>query len=151
MAALRRRAHAAWKDTVGDEGTFIPVSRRWFTRSRSRGRSSMGTLKYRPPSRCVLICSRRVFLVTVHDPICTEFGNLADALYAFLPTNPVQRSICRTRTVRIRQARSPWCYHSQKRTYRDQPWPRAGPNQSHEQRGSTGPGKCARLTLLHAM
>jgi urease len=28
----------------------------------------------------------RVFLVTVHDPICTEFGNLADALYgSFLP------------------------------------------------------------------
>lgn len=28
----------------------------------------------------------RVFLVTVHDPVCTEFGNLADALYgSFLP------------------------------------------------------------------
>jgi len=35
----------------------------------------------------VLICLCRVFLVTVHDPICTEFGNLADALYgSFLPT-----------------------------------------------------------------
>lgn len=33
-----------------------------------------------------LICLYRVFLVTVHDPICTEFGNLVDALYgSFLP------------------------------------------------------------------
>ena len=31
----------------------------------------------------------RVFLVTVHDPICTEFGNLTDALYgSFLPVPP---------------------------------------------------------------
>lgn len=34
----------------------------------------------------ILICLSRVFLVTVHDPICTEFGNLTDALYSsFLP------------------------------------------------------------------
>jgi Urease beta subunit len=31
----------------------------------------------------------RVFLVTVHDPICTEFGNLEAALYgSFLPVPP---------------------------------------------------------------
>jgi urease len=36
------------------------------------------------PGRILIAC--RVFLVTVHDPICTEFGSLADALYgSFLP------------------------------------------------------------------
>ena len=68
-----------------DGGTSIPVSRHWFTRSRSRGHSPMGMLELPSPEN-VLICLRRVFLVTVHDPVCTEFGNLADALYgSFLP------------------------------------------------------------------
>jgi len=67
------------------EGTSILASRHWFTRSKLRGRSPMGMFK--PLSlETTLICFRRVFLVTVHDPICTEFGNLADALYgSFLP------------------------------------------------------------------
>jgi urease len=45
----------------------------------------MGTIKSILPGR-TLIPVHRVFLVTVHDPICTEIGNLADALYgSFLP------------------------------------------------------------------
>jgi len=68
-----------------DEGTSIPGSRRWFTRSRSRGRSPMGTFKLQL-LETILICLGRVFLVTVHTPICTDCGNLADALYgSFLP------------------------------------------------------------------
>jgi len=68
-----------------DEGTFTPVSRHWFTRSRSRERFPMGITKSLM-LESILICPRRVFLVTVHDPICTESGNLADALYgSFLP------------------------------------------------------------------
>ena len=67
------------------EGTSILVSRRWFMRYRSRGRFQMGTLESLLP-KTVLIPFPRVFLVTVHDPICTEFGNLTDALYgSFLP------------------------------------------------------------------
>jgi len=45
----------------------------------------MGTFKFLLPEN-ILICLGSVFLVTVHSPICTEFGNLADALYgSFLP------------------------------------------------------------------
>lgn len=44
----------------------------------------MGTIKSVLFGGMLTTC--RVFLVTVHDPICTEFGNLADALYgSFLP------------------------------------------------------------------
>ena len=68
-----------------DGGTFTPVLRHWFTRSRSRGHSPMGMLKL-PSPESILICLCRVFLVTVHDPICTKLGNLADTLYgSFLP------------------------------------------------------------------
>ena len=69
-----------------DEGTFIPASRRWFTRSRSRGRSPMGTIQVTFTRERTDLFVYRVFLVTVHDPICTESGNPADALYgSFLP------------------------------------------------------------------
>ena len=45
----------------------------------------MGTLKLLS-LESILIFLGRVFLVTVHTPICTESGNLADALYgSFLP------------------------------------------------------------------
>jgi urease len=40
-------------------------------------------------SECDLIYSSSVFLVTVHDPICTESGDIAAALYgSFLPLPP---------------------------------------------------------------
>ena len=45
----------------------------------------MGTFNL-PSFERILICLGRVFLVTVHTPICTELGSLADALYgSFLP------------------------------------------------------------------
>src|ERR1700728_3468444 len=57
----------------------------YFTRFKWRGLSTMGKIVYAP----VHLFSNeifRVFLVTVHDPICTDSGNLNAALYgSFLP------------------------------------------------------------------
>ena len=82
---LRRRAYAAWKNPVR---TKKRLSRCRIIGSRDPGRRDVpGWVRFVLLSlESVLISLCRVFLVTVHDPICTEFGNLGDALYgSFLP------------------------------------------------------------------
>jgi hypothetical protein len=45
------------------------------------------------------------FLVTVHDPICTELGNLEDALYSsFFPSQPTTCSL----SVMFLNTSGPW-------------------------------------------
>lgn len=85
MGDTPSRSSCSMERLSWDEGTCIPVSKHWFTRSKLKGRSPMGMVKlFLLESALISLC--RVFLVTVHDPICTEFGNLADALYSsFLP------------------------------------------------------------------
>lgn len=70
---------------------FFPASPSCCTRSRSREPSPMGTQPACPFLGESDGCRCRVFLVTVHDPVCTESGNLEAALYgSFLPI-PDQR------------------------------------------------------------
>lgn len=53
-------------------------------RSKLKGPSSMG--EFPSSSRLCSHPMNRVFLVTVHDPICTDSGDLEAALYgSFLP------------------------------------------------------------------
>ena len=81
----RRGAHAARKNAFGAKKCLSGCR---IIGSRDPGRGDVpGWVRFVLLSlESVLISSCRVFLVTVHDPICTEFGNLGDALYgSFLP------------------------------------------------------------------
>ena len=85
MARIQLQSSCSTERLCSGVDMSSPTSRPPSTKFKSKGRLLTGKFQ----SFFFCICANKVqsvFLVTVHDPVCTEDGNLENALYgSFLP------------------------------------------------------------------